>query len=196
MDKSAAIANLPEETEAVTGVKPREDGGVLGGGALPAGASISVAGSPLDQALVKPAETFTPGSTLSSGFGNVAEQLGGSGYYKGVAIPTFYDKSLGDAGVETAGDQLARWKAGIDQADLSTNAPFGFVETPVYTQPVGDYDPYVSGYEQTPATAIDYLLQNNPVIADAIGPHTSTFANSYKIVNGELKEVGASEITP
>jgi hypothetical protein len=141
-------------------------------------------------------QTFTPGSVLSSGFGNVAEQLGGSGYYKGVAVPTFYDKSLGDAGYETAGDQLARWKAGIDQADLSTNAPFGFVETPVYTQPGGDYDPYVSGYEQTPATAIDYLLQNNPVIADAIGPHTSTFANSYKIVNGELKEVGASEITP
>lgn len=141
-------------------------------------------------------EVFKPGNVLTSGFSNIAEQLGGSGYYKGVAVPTFYDKSLGDAGYETAADQLAKWKAGIDKADLSTNAPFGFVETPVYAQPTGDYDSYISGYQQTPATALDYLINNNPTIKQAVLPHTSTFTGTYKVVNGKLKEVGASEITP
>jgi hypothetical protein len=141
-------------------------------------------------------ETFKPGSVLSSGFGDVTKQLGGEGYYKGVAIPTFYEQSLGDAGSLSVADQLATWKANIDKQDLSVSAPFGFVETPVYTQPTGDYDPYISGYQATPATALDYLTQNNPVIANAVFGHTSTAANAYKIVNGELKEVGHDEITP
>jgi hypothetical protein len=142
------------------------------------------------------AKLFRPGNTLTSGFGNVTEQLGGSGYYKGVAIPKFYEQSLGDAGSLSVADQLAQWKANIDKQDLSANAPFGFVETPVYTQPTGDYDPYVSGYKSTPATAFDYLTQNNPNIANAVLGHTSTGAFAYKVVNGELKEVGHDEITP
>lgn len=142
-------------------------------------------------------ETFRPGSVLSSGFGNVTEQLGGSGYYKGVAIPAFreiYDTEQGPG--KSVAQQLADWKAGIDAQDLTAKAPFGFVETPVYTQPTGDYDPYVSGYQSTPATALDYLAKNNPVISNAIYGHTSTDARAYKVVNGELKEVGQDQITP
>lgn len=142
-------------------------------------------------------ETFRPGSVLSSGFGDVTKQLGGEGYYKGVAIPTFneiYDTEQGPG--KSVAQQLAAWKAGIDAQDLSATAPFGFVETPVYTQPTGDYDPYVSGYQSTPATALDYLAKNNPVISNAIYGHTSTDARAYKVVNGELKEVGQDQITP
>ena len=142
-------------------------------------------------------ETFRPGSVLSSGFGNVIEQLRGSGYYKGVAIPTFREYGGDDNNPpQTVADQLAAWKANIDRQDLSARAPFGFVETPVYTQPTGDYDAYVSGYQSTPATALDYLTKNNPVIANAVYGHTSTDARAYKVVNGELKEVGQDQITP
>jgi hypothetical protein len=142
------------------------------------------------------AKLFRPGNTLTSGFGNITEQLGGSGYYKGVAIPRFYEQSLGDAGWLSVADQLATWKANIDKQDLSANAPFGFVETPIYSPGSGDSDPYVSGYKSTPATAFDYLTQNNPNIANAVLGHTSTGAFAYKVVNGELKEVGHDEITP
>lgn len=141
-------------------------------------------------------ETFKPGSVLSSGFGDVTKQLEGSGYYKGVAIPTFYEKSLGDDGWLSVADQLAQWKANIDKQDLSARAPFGFVETPIYSPGSGDSDPYLSGYQSTPATAFDYLTKNNPVIANAVLGPTSTAANAYKIVNGDLKEVGHDEITP
>jgi hypothetical protein len=142
-------------------------------------------------------ETFRPGSVLSSGFGNVTEQLGGSGYYKGVAIPTFreiYDTEQGPG--KSVAQQLADWKAGIDAQDLTAKAPFGFVETPIYSPGSGDSDAYISGYQAAPATALDYLTKNNPVIANAVYGHTSTDARAYKVVNGQLQEVGQDQITP
>ena len=131
-------------------------------------------------------EVFKPGNVLTSGFGNVTQQLSGSDYYKGVKIPTFYGDSSGET-FRSAADQLADWKAGIDRADLTANAPFGFTSNITASgETIGN----------RPSTAIDYLRNNNPQLADAIGSHTSTFARTYKIINGELKEVSDDQITP
>jgi len=97
---------------------------------------------------------------------------------------------------QTIAEQLARWKAGIDKQDLSANAPFGFTEDPIYTQPGGDYDAYISGYQARPRTALEYLVENNPTVRGAVVGPTSTFSTSYKVINGELKEVAGDEITP
>ena len=69
---------------------------------------------------------------------------------------------------------------GIDRADLTANAPFGFTSNITASgETIGN----------RPSTAIDYLRNNNPQLADAIGSHTSTFARTYKIINGELTVV-------
>ena len=195
-------------------------------------------------------ERFTPGSVITSGFGDVTTTLGGDKYYKGILVPTFTEKSLGDAGWLSAGAQAEEWRKNIDllapvpesqqvagveyyrgvpvpsfddtygTAEASGNilesalnkranwersidnvlgqgqAPFGYSTTLVYSQPVGDYDPVVVGTSLRPTTAIDYLLANNATIADAVVPHTTTFTSNYKVVNGELKEVNPSDITP
>ena len=46
-----------------------------------------------------------------------------------------------------------------------------------------------------PQTVVDYLIANNPTIADSLA-HSSTFVKTYRNVNGKLEEVDASSITP
>jgi len=74
---SAFISNSPSELDAVRAMK-----------------EYGVSKRDIERATGKTYDTifpevFKPGSVLSSNFGNVTQELGGSGYYKGVVIPSF-----------------------------------------------------------------------------------------------------------
>ena len=63
--------------------------------------------------------------------------------------------------------------------------------TKTVSEAQGDYAVDVD----VPKNVVDYLVANNPTIADALG-HSSTFVKTYQNVNGQFVEVDPNTITP